>query len=599
MSLLLLFTIVCLVSCGQPAPSQNYTKIERMIPMRDGVKLFTAIYIPVDSSEDYPFLMTRTPYSVAPYGEDHLKTRLGPNPLFANEKYIYVYQDVRGRHMSEGQFKEMTPAIDHKGGSKDVDESSDTYDTVDWLLANIRHNNGKVGIYGISYPGFYATASLPGAHPAIKAVSPQAPVTDEFEGDDAYHRGAFFLMDNFSFLNFFDKPRDKPRKLDPFINPDIDIDDVYDFYLKTGPLKNYNALYFHDESKIWNEYLEHATKDTYWQARDIRPHLVNVLPATLVVGGWFDAEDMFGALHTYAAIEKQNPQNDNRLVMGPWTHGSWEQKDWSNFDTYHFGSNTSAYFQQMELAFFNHYLKGKEAFNAAEATVFFTGSNEWRSFNEWPPADAAPTKWFLNEHHQLLLTPGVTKGADAYVSDPSDPVPYINKKSSDRINEYMSADQSFASRRSDVLFYQSELLGDSITICGPITAGLYVKTSSTDADFVVKVIDVLPDAQHTQQLVRAEILRGKFRNSFEQPEAFKPDTITPVTLVLNDVAHTFAKGHRIMIQVQSSWFPLVDRNPQQFMDIPSADASDFKKETITLYHDDQHPSSIQVLELKQ
>ncbi len=567
--LVFVFTVSVFFSCAQQTDN-DYIKIERLIPMRDGVKLFTAIYLPKDSAQKYPVLMQRTPYSCAPYGEVNFRRKLGPNPLFANEKYIYVYQDVRGRHLSEGQFKEMTPAIDNKHNNTEVDESSDTYDTVDWLLKNIKNNNGKVGIYGISYPGFYATASLPNAHPAIKAVSPQAPVTDEFEGDDAYHHGAFFLMDNFSFLNFFDHSREGPREQDPLVSNNVNINDVYDFYLKVGPIKNLNKQYFHNQSKIWNEYLEHATNDAYWKARNIRPHLKNIKLATLIAGGWFDAEDMFGALNTYEAIEQQNPINNNKLVMGPWTHGAWESNDWSAFDTYNFETNTSAYFQQMELNFFNYYLKGKDSF----------------------------TKWLLNADHQLLLKSSSTKGADEYISDPANPVPYINKKSSDRINEYMSADQTFASQRNDVVYYESDILSNNITLCGPVTANLSVSMSGTDADFIVKIIDVLPDPNHTQQLVRAEVLRGKFRNSFEKPEPFVPNKITPVKLVLNDVAHTFPKGHKIMVQIQSSWFPLVDRNPQQDINIPEANETDFKKATIKIYHDDEHPSFIQVLQLQ-
>ena len=597
-SFLILFTACFFCSCAQQTAG-GYKKIERMLPMRDGTKLFTSIYIPLNNAEKHAFLIERTSYSCAPYGEQNFKRSLGPNPLFEKENYIFVYQDVRGRHMSEGQFQEMTPAIDHKENNKTVDESSDAYDTIDWLLKNIDNNNGKVGIYGISYPGFYATASLPNAHPAIKAVSPQAPVTDEFEGDDAYHRGAFYLMDNFSFLNFFDHPRDAPREENPEVNGDIKIEDAYSFYLKAGAIKNLNNLYFHNQSKIWNEYLEHSTNDAYWQARNIRKHLTNIKPATLVVGGWFDAEDMFGALSTYEAIEKQNPVNDNKIIMGPWTHGGWERKDWSSFETYNFGSNTNAYFQQIELDFFNHYLKDKGEFKTDEATVFVTGSNEWKSFTQWPPKETTASKWLLNNNHTLLLQNGTVKGLDEYVSDPANPVPYLNRKSSDRLSEYLSADQSFASQRSDVLYFESNILDNDITICGPITADLFVSTSGTDADFIVKVIDVLPNEKHTQQLVRAEVLRGKFRNSFEKPEPFIPNQVTPIKLELNSTAHTFLKGHKIMIQVQSSWFPLVDRNPQQFLNIPTANDSDFKKATIKIYHDEVHPSSIQILQLNK
>ncbi len=586
---------IVLNSCAQQ-PAAAYKKMEVMIPMRDGVKLFTAIYIPTETTEKYPFLIQRTPYSCAPYGENNLRSRLGPNSLFASEKYIYVYQDVRGRYMSEGNFKEMTPYIKNKKTNKETDESSDTYDTIDWLLKNIDNNNGNAGIYGISYPGFYATAALPDAHPALKAVSPQAPVTDEFEGDDAYHRGAFFLMDNFGFLNFFDHPRTGAIKQYPLVNSDINIEDAYSFYLTTGALKNFNERYFHNKSQIWNEYLQHNTKDEYWQQRNSRTSLFNIKPATLVVGGWFDAEDMFGALQTYQAIEQQN-KNSNMLVMGPWTHGAWESKEWNHYAGYQFGANVNSYFQKMELDFFNFHLKNKGTINAGEANVFITGSNQWQSFSQWPPKEAKKQVWLLNKHHNLLLTKAVTRGRDVYESDPANPVPYINKKAGDRLNEYLGADQSFAAKRSDVVYYESAVLDKDITLCGPVIAKLFVSTTGTDADFVVKIIDVLPDEAHTQQLVRAEILRGKFRNSYEKPEPFTPGVITPVNLQLNATAHSFLKGHKIMIQIQSSWFPLVDRNPQQFMNIAEANDTDFKKASITIYHDAQHPSAIEVLEM--
>ncbi len=598
--LLLIFVACFTTSFSQPSASdsafikENYSKKEVYIKMRDGVRLFTSIYTPKDSFQSYPFLLMRTPYSISPYGENAYAKRLGPNHLFIRDKYIFVYQDVRGRHMSEGQFHEMTPAIDDKKDSAQVDESSDTYDTVDWLLKNISGNNGAAGIYGISYPGFYATASLPNAHPAIKAASPQAPVTDEFEGDDAYHRGAFFLMDNFGFENFFDAPREGPRQRNPQVDSTISFEDVYDFYLKMGALHHFNDSFFHNKANIWNEYLAHDTKDAYWQQRNIRTHLHDIKPATLVVGGWFDAEDMFGALNTYQAIEEQNKNNHNFLVMAPWTHGGWEAKSWDHFAGYHFGQNLNEKFQKMEFDFFKYYLKNEGTFKAAEATVFMTGTNEWKSFATWPPKEATTEKWLLNNNHQLLLQKARTMGRDSYVSDPSSPVPYINKRSDDRLNEYMAADQTFASKRNDVLYYQSDSLEKDVQLVGSITAELWVSLTGTDADFVVKIIDVLPDGTKTQRLVRAEVLRGKFRNNRAKPEAFVPNKPTLVKFSLNDVAHTFLKGHRIMVQIQSSWFPLVDRNPQQFINIPTAKDSDFKKETITILHDENHPSFIEV-----
>ena len=596
----LLFSLVVIVAQAQDISTfiqDNYNKTERMITMRDGVKLFTAIYSPKDSSETYPILITRTPYSCSPYGENNFRSSLGPDPRFVKEKYIFVYQDVRGRYMSEGNFQEMTPAIANKKCNKDVDESSDMYDTVDWLLKNT-HNNGNVGVYGISYPGFYASASLPDAHPAIKAVSPQAPVTDEFEGDDAYHRGAFFLMDNFGFLNYFDYPRPEPWQSYPRITEFMTIGDAYYFYKQLGPIKNINRLYFHDSSKIWNEYLQHTTKDAYWQARNIRPHLKNVKPAVLVVGGWFDAEDMFGALKTYEAIEKQTPGNNNRLIMGPWSHGAWARNEWRSFGSYDFGEDVNIKFKQMQYDFFNYYLKHKGSFNAPEATIFFTGINQWKTFEHWPAKRIKRSEWFLSKDHALSLSHQKSTGYDEYISDPSNPVPYINEQNDSRVNEYMTADQTFASQRNDVVQYTSDALADNVTLAGPVTADLFVSTTGTDADFIVKVIDVLPDAQQTQRLVRAEVLRGKFRKSFVNPEPFTPGKITRVRFHLNDVAHTFLKGHKVMIQIQSSWFPLADMNPQKFIDIAKADASDFKKETIQIYHDESHASRIIIHELK-
>jgi putative CocE/NonD family hydrolase len=583
----------------------SFTKIERMIPMRDGTKLFTAIYFPDNATGKFPILMVRTPYSCSPYGEDKYRKQLGPDKFFDNDAYIYVYQDVRGRYMSEGKFEEMTPYIKDKRSNKDVDESSDTYDTIEWLLKNVSNNNGKVGIYGISYPGFYATASLPDAHPALKAVSPQAPVTDEFEGDDAYHRGAFFLMDNYSFMNDFDYPRDTLWTSYPPIC-DQKITNAYVNYLKMGSIRNANQLCFNNKSKIWNEYLQHQTKDEYWQARDIRTHLQNIKPAVLVTGGWFDAEDLFGALKTYEAIEKKNVKNNNRLIMGPWTHGAWSRGKWDNFGTHDFHSNTSQYFQKLEHEFFEYYLQGKGTFNAAEATIFETGSNKWKEFSAWPPVNARRVTWVLGSNKSLSFKKNLSAGYDQYISNPSDPVPYLNTSSAERDNEYMVADQRFATERKDVLSYQSSALQTDVTLAGPVTADLYVSISGTDADFVVKLIDVLPDSEANengkkvavmQRLVRAEVLRGKFRNSFSKPEPFVPGKITRVTYQLNDIAHCFKKGHKIMVQIQSSWFPLIDRNPQKFMTIAKADDKDFVPETIRIYHDAKHPSAIKVLQL--
>ncbi|MBS1497321.1 MAG: CocE/NonD family hydrolase [Bacteroidetes bacterium] len=577
----------------------NFTKTDTLIKMRDGIQLYTVIYTPKDATQKYPILMERTPYSAGPYGRNNYPWRIGPNPTLMHEKYIFVYQDVRGRYMSEGVNLEMTPYKENKKNKTDVDESSDTYDTIDWLLKNIKNNNGRVGIYGISYPGFYASASLPGAHPAIKAVSPQAPVTDEFIGDDANHNGAFFLMDNFVFMNYFGKPRTGPVKTYSSEIFNANPKNLYDFFLKLGPLSaTQSAAYFDHKSYIWDEYLLHDSYDAYWQARNIRPHLKNITIPTLVVGGWFDAEDLFGSLHTYSSIEKQSPNNNNRLVMGPWTHGAWESSEWKEYASYDFGSNTSKFFQDsLETRFFNFYLKDKGSFDAAEATMFETGTNVWKSYPAWPPANMKYENYYLSSNQQLTTESKNENDFDEYLSDPAKPVPYTNGVYSRRNNDYMAEDQRFAATRPDVLVYETAELTNNVTLTGKITADLQVSLSGTDADFVVKLIDVLPETEPNfknaphgfqmagyQRLVRAEVMRGKFRNNYENPEPFVPGKITEVTFDLNDVSHTFLKGHKIMVQVQSSWFPLVDINPQKFMKIPEATKTDYQKENIRIYH---------------
>jgi len=578
----------------------NFIKREVYIPMRDGVRLFTSIYIPKDAAHGpYPFLMERTPYSAGPYGDSTYRGGLGPNAALSREPFIFVYQDVRGRYMSEGSFQEMTP---HKEGKKpgdgQTDESSDTWDTIDWLLKNIPGNNGRVGIWGISYPGFYASASLPDAHPAIKAVSPQAPVTDEFIGDDANHNGAFFLLDNFDFDNFFDVERPAPVKDYGHNIFSADIRDAYQFFLDLGPIKNTNKPeYFNNKGKIWNEYLGHSTYDAYWKARNIRTHLKNIRPAVLVVGGWFDAEDMFGALRTYEAIEKQTPHNDNHLIMGPWTHGGWGAGNWSRFGVLDFGQNVNEYYHQLETGFFNHYLKDSADPALKEATVFETGSNQWKHYDTWPPAAAHPTKFYLRDEGRLSTEGKGAKGYDEYVSDPAHPVPYIDGVRGGRDNQYVVADQRWAAQRPDVLTFQTDTLKRDLTVTGRLRADIFLSSTGTDGDLVVKVIDVLPDGY--QRLVRADVFRCKFRNSFVKPEPLVPGKIAEVAYDLNEIAHTFKEGHRIMVQVQSSWFPLVDLNPQTFVNIPTCSAADFRKATIRIYHDATHLSGITLPTISQ
>jgi uncharacterized protein len=590
----------------------NYTKMERMIPMRDGVKLFTSIYIPKDQLRQYPIMLNRTPYSVAPYGTNDYKTSLGPSELFQKERYIFVYQDVRGKSMSEGEFVDMRPLKGKKAGPTDIDESTDTYDTIEWLVKNLPNTNGRVGMWGISYPGFYTSMGVIDAHPALKAASPQAPIADWFIGDDFHHNGALFLPHAFNFFSAFGKPRPKPTTDIP-ARFSHGTPDGYRFFLDMGPLANADRKYLKGEIAFWNDLMEHPTYDEYWQARNVRPHLRNIKPAVMTVGGWFDAEDLYGALNTYKTIEQTNPTTHNTLVMGPWFHGGWARSDGDFLGSVNFGTKTSlAFREQVELPFFNCLLKDKCDQKLPEAMVFETGSNKWRKYDSWPPKNVESREIYLNSNGRLSFTqPDGADAFDEYVSDPAHPVPYINGIAIGMTREYMVEDQRFAATRPDVLVYQTDVLDKEITLAGPIKATLYVSTSGTDSDFVVKVIDVFPndtpdnDPNSTgvkmggyQMLVRGEPMRARFRDSYSNPKPMEPNKVTKIEFTLPDVNHAFLRGHRIMIQVQSSWFPLVDRNPQKFVDINRATEADFQKATQRVYRSSANASRMTFTVLK-
>jgi len=586
---------------AQQAPTikDSYTKSEHMIPMRDGVKLFVAVYSPKDTSQKYPILLNRTPYSCGPYGPNAYKDTIGPSALFAKEGYIVVYQDVRGAWMSEGDYVNMRPQNDQKNKATDIDESSDTYDTIDWLVKNIPNNNGRVGMWGISYPGFYAAVGTIDAHPALKAASPQAPIADWFIGDDFHHNGTLFLPHAFNFFSGFGRARPKPTSVGAGERFNHGTPDGYKFFLEMGPLSNGDKKYFHGSIAYWNEMMEHPNYDSYWKARNTLPHLRNIKPAVMTVGGWFDAEDLYGALNTYKSIEKQSSGAYNILVMGPWFHGGWSRSDGDMLGDVRFASKTGEFYREnIELPFFNFYLKDKGTLKLPEAYVFETGSNKWRTYEQWPPASAHVESLYLDSRGTLsFTTPADSQSFDEYVSDPSKPVPFINNIAIGMTREYMVDDQRFASRRSDVLVYQTPALTEELTIAGPLTASLFASTSGTDSDFVVKLIDVYPDNAPDNQpnpagmkmggyqmLVRGEPMRARFRNSFERPEPMVPNKMEKIEYVLPDVNHTFLKGHRVMVQIQSSWFPLVDRNPQNFVNIYAAKDADFQKATQRVYH---------------
>lgn len=589
--------------------SDRYDKHEYRIPTRDGAELFTAVYVPKDHSQSYPFLVKRTPYSVGPYGEDRFPSWLGPigSNRFADEGYIFVYQDVRGRYMSGGVFRNMTPYATERDGPEDVDESTDMYDTVEWLLTNVEPNNGRVGIWGISYPGFYTAASIINTHPAIKAASPQAAIGDWFVGDDFHHKGAFYLQDAFSFFPGFKSNRPEPTTQS---GPDFDFgtDNAYEFFQGLGPLRNANERYFHHEVAFWDSIMTHGTYDEFWQSRDIIPHMDSVTAAVMTVAGWYDAEDPYGPIEIYESIERQNPGIENVLVAGPWFHGGWVRSQGDRLGNVSFGEETGTYYREnVDIAFFNYYLKDKGDLDLPEALVFSSGSNEWHRFDQWPPPGLVPTSLYFNDAGRLTFDPptGPTSDSDSYVSDPANPVPYTQEVTIDRTREYMVEDQRFVTERNDVLAYQTDALTEDVTLVGPVTAELFVATTGTDADFVVKLIDVYPndapDVQDPyldvpmggyQMLVRGEVMRAKFRDSYERPVPMVPGETTRISFATPQIFHTFKAGHRIMVQVQSSWFPLVDVNPQTFVDIYSATEDDFQTATHTIYRTEGRASRV-------
>jgi len=596
---------------GRDFVRENYTKFEYRIPMRDGVKLFTSVYIPKDVFSDegtYPMLLQRTGYNVAPYGLEQYRANLGPSDLFAREKFIFVYQDIRGRFMSEGEYVAIRPHKATLSGPKDTDETTDTWDTIDWLVKHVPGNTAKVGMYGISQPGFYATAGMIDAHPALVAVAPQAPVTDYYMGDDVYHNGAFMLAHRFNFYMGFRGREGDPEPPQPALPFQFGTPDGYDFYLQMGSLANADEKYFKHRQPLWNMNIEHTTYDENWQSRAIWKHLKNIRPAVMLVGGWYDTEDPQGLLRQHYFMEKNNPPAVEMLVMGPWNHGGFARGDGDRLGNVNFGSKTALYYREhIEFPFFLYHLKGRGDGKFPKAYVFQTGLNQWRKFDTWPPAEAKAASIYLAEQGKLEWQQPRAAAFDEYLADPNKPVPYVGSLNTRILNTYMTEDQRFAATRPDVLVYKSEVLDHDVTIFGGIDVDLKVSTTGTDSDFDVKVIDVYPNdtpdynAAATaaiagpgataavssmggyQQLVRGEPFRGKFRKSFEKPVPFEPGKPDRIAFTLPDVAHTFRAGHRIMIQVQSSWFPLTDRNPQKFMEIPKALKSDFVKATQRVY----------------
>lgn len=590
---------------------ENFTKKEVYIAMRDGVKLFTSIYIPKDVSKTkkYPFIMQRTCYSVAPYGETEYRSFLGPNKYLMNDKYIFVYQDVRGRYMSEGTFTNMTPQVQHKT-KKDVDESTDTYDTIEWLLKNIANNNGKVGQYGTSYPGFYTAAGILADHPALVASSPQAPISD-FWNDDFLHNGKF-MLGYFRTFPVFGVQKTKAENKAWYTDSTIKktSEDGLKFYRDMGTLKDGYEKYYKDNF-FMTEIMNHPNYDDYWQKRSLLPHLKNVNHAVMTVGGWYDAEDLSGPLNIYKTIEKTSPKAKNTIVMGPFSHGAWGRETGKHFhNDIYFGDSIATYYQKnLETKFFGHYLKGNTKIDAGlpEAVMYDTGKKEWKEFRNYPPKESVKINFYLADG---TLKNSASSNVSEYYSDPNNPV-----LSSDDLKgfngftprNYMSEDQRFAVGRPDVLTFTTDILSEDLTFAGEIMAKLNIASTSTDADFALKLIDVYPEDfkpaekkegvvyANYHQMVRSEIMPAQFRNSREKPEALVANQKTAVNFRLQDVVHTFKKGHRIQIQISSTWFPLFAVNPQKFMDNPNfATKEDYTKAFIKIFGD----SSIEVDVLK-
>jgi len=581
----------------QPDTRIPYKRSEAMISMRDGVKLYTVILSPEKQTEPAAILMDRTPYGVKSTSPNSASSR----PELAKEGYVFVFQDIRGRFDSEGTFVMNRPPRD-KRDPRSVDESTDTYDTIDWLIKNIPNNNGRVGIYGVSYDGWLASAALIDPHPSLKASSPQAPMTDAWMGDDFFHNGAFRLSYGHEYAKWMEygKPDAGPVTFDI---------DSYDWYLRTGVLSKLAAT-LDGRSPTFNSFIAHPAYDDYWKARSSERYLPCTNVPTLVVGGWWDQEDEYGALATYRALEKCDKNNNVFFVMGPWNHGGWGGRG-RRLGFVDFGSETGTYYRrEIQAPFFACRLKDKCTKQTPEASVFQSGSNRWMAYDAWPPR-VQSLKLYLDAEGKLSFDKPAHEKSDfdAYISDPADPVPYRKRPIEATYDPkgsgwytWLVSDQRFVANRKDVLKWQTDVLAEDVTISGDIIAHLFASTTGTDSDWVVKLIDVYPDEYPAdkkmagyQLMIADEIFRGRYRKSFEKPEAIPPNKVVEYSIDLRGNDHVFMKGHRIMVEVQSTWFPLYDRNPQTFVpNIFNATATDFKPATQQIYRTTKYPSHISV-----
>jgi putative CocE/NonD family hydrolase len=588
-----------------PDFSKIFDKTEVMIAVRDGSKLHTEIYVPKNISEPLPILFSRTPYGIsAPNGG--FSSELFRYTDMMPDGYIFVFQDIRGRYGSEGKFEMLRPIHD-PSDAKGVDESTDTYDSIDWLVKNVPHNNGRVGMDGTSYDGFLVTMGLIHPHPALKAVSEQACMGDTFLGDDFFHNGAFRLSYGFEYTALLETSKENYSF--PF-----DRFDVYDFFLRLGPLSNANAEYFHGANKTWNNFIAHNSYDEFWKRHAVGYGLKETTVPNLNVAGWWDQEDFYGPVATYENLEKADKKNLNYLVAGPWNHGGWGHGEGNSLGGIAFGSDTSTYFRQkIEAPWFAYWLKDKGSLPVKEATVFQSGTDTWTSFDSWPPREAQHRNLYFHEDGKLSFEPPKTDSAeafDSYISDPAHPVPYRNRPIDMTYPRdhpgswytWLVQDQRFVDERPDVLTWQTDELKDDVTLAGQVTAKLFASTTGSDSDWIVKLIDVYPqkNAQDWklsgyELMISDEIFRGRFRKSFEKPEPLVPGEVESFTIDLHTQNHVFKKGHRIMVQVQSTWFPVYDRNPQKFVpNIFEAKEADYQKATQHIYRSKGFPSSVEV-----
>jgi len=583
-----------------------------MISMRDGIKLSTVVFTPTGHTMPLPFLIQRTPYGAdfLPVKEDSaiLLENMEPYTIsMAREGFIFVYQDLRGKFNSEGSF-EMNRPVYHLQDNTKTDESTDAFDTIDWLIKNIGNNNGKAGIFGISYDGYTALDASIDPHPSLKASSPQASPTDMFLGDDFHHNGAFRLSYGFEYSYLVENEK-KANSDFPFPHYDL-----FDWYLKIGPLKNVNEKYFKNRLPAWNDFARHPNYDVFWQRQSMLNSVIRVQLPILHVGGYYDQEDLNGPQLMYSHLEKRDSANQNFIVLGPWNHGQWSRTKADSLGKIDFGSNTAESFQALQKQWFDYWLKGIGDGKFAEANCFQTGSNQWKKYSTWPPKNAESKKLYAYADHTIGFTkPQGTGGAVSYISDPAKPIPYRTQPieatygRGSRWRTWQVEDQRFVSSRPDVINFTGDSLKENFTVTGKVTAHIFASTTGTDADFVVKLIDVYPDFDSKslsmsgyQQPVAMEVFRGRFRKSFEKPLPLTPNKPEEFVIDLHDINHTFLKGHHLMIQIQSSWFPVIDRNPQKYVpNIFEAKESDFIKATHTIYCNNQYATYIELPVMKE